>query len=72
MAQITRLRGDGDTPGMNVFRGRQQSWSTLTGWSRVQMANLMVEGVPSLAVNISPNPAAPNAKPIPANPHSSF
>jgi len=70
MAEITRFGGDGDTPGMKVFKGRQQSWSTLTGWSRLQMANLTVEDVPSLVVNISPNPEAPNAKPIPANPHS--
>jgi hypothetical protein len=56
--------GEGETAGYEVFRGRKNEWRTETGWSRLAMANLSPEGIPSLAVELSANPDAPNASPM--------
>ena len=59
--------GAGQTPGFEVFKGRKDRWATTTGWSQLQLANIIVEDALSLVVNLGPNPAAPNAKPVVCN-----
>jgi hypothetical protein len=56
--------GEGQTPGFQVFKGRKDRWSTQTGWSQLEIANIAVAEEPSLVVNLGPNPTAPNAKPV--------
>jgi hypothetical protein len=62
--EINTPAGEGQTPGFQVFKGRKDRWSTQTGWSRLQLANIAAADEQSLVVNISPNPTAPNAKPV--------
>jgi len=62
MQEIQLPGRNGATPGYLVFNGRQNSWKTQTGWSRLLLANLDVSEVPSLVVRVAPNPQAPNAR----------
>jgi hypothetical protein len=63
MSEITELPGrKGVTPGYLVFRGRQNNWRTLTGWSCLVLANLPLPDAPSLVLQVGPNPNAPNAR----------
>jgi hypothetical protein len=62
IAEINTPAGEGQTPGFQVFKGRLNAWSTQTGWSRLHLANLSAAEVPSLVLNVGPNPEAPNAK----------
>jgi hypothetical protein len=55
-------RRNGTTPGYLVFRGQRPTWSVQTGWSRITLTNLTTDGAPSLIVNISGNPKAPNSE----------
>jgi hypothetical protein len=64
ITEINTPAGEGQTPGFQVFKGRLNSWSKQTGWSRLHFANLSVSEVPSLVMNVGPNPEAPNAKPV--------
>lgn len=64
ITEINTPAGDGQTPSFQVFKGRLNTWSKQTGWSRLHFANLTVAEVPSLVLNVGPNPDAPNAKPI--------
>jgi hypothetical protein len=64
ITEINTPAGDGQRPGFEVFKGRLNDWSTQTGWSRLHFANLSVVEVPSLVLNVGPNPEAPNAKPV--------
>jgi hypothetical protein len=62
MQEIIEPGGNGDTPGFLVFRGRQSTWQTQTGWSRLLLANLPLPEGTSLVLQVGPNPSAPNAK----------
>jgi hypothetical protein len=53
----------GRTPGYAVFLGRKTKWKVQTGWSRLRLGNTTISGVPSLTVQVMPNPRAPNARP---------
>ncbi len=64
ISEINTPAGDGQTPAFQVFKGRLNAWSTQTGWSRLHFANLSVDEIPSLVLNVGPNPEAPNAKPV--------
>lgn len=62
LEEMNAPASDGETPGYQVFRGRRSNWKTETGWSRLVMANLAPAGIPSLVVQLSANPTAPNAQ----------
>ncbi len=64
ITEINTPAGEGQTPAFHVFKGRLNAWSTQTGWSRLQFANLSVAEMPSLVLNLGPSPEAPNAKPV--------
>lgn len=54
----------GRTPGYAVFLGRKARWKKQTGWSRLRLLNTTLSGVSSFAVQVMPNPQAPNARPV--------
>jgi hypothetical protein len=62
--EINTPAGEGQTLAFEVFKGRRDRWSTQTGWSQLQLANITVADEPSLVVSLSPNPTAPNATPV--------
>jgi hypothetical protein len=62
LEEMNAPAGDGETPGYQVFRGRRSDWKTETGWSRLVMANLAPAGAPSLVVQLTANPTAPNSQ----------
>jgi hypothetical protein len=62
LEEIQTFGREGSTQGFKVFRGRQDTWSALTGWTRLELTNLPVSGAPSLVVRAAANPKAPNAK----------
>ena len=62
MAEICQPGGEGRRPGYAVFRGRKRSWRIQTGWSRLRLCNTKIADVPTLIVQVMPNPEAPNAK----------
>jgi hypothetical protein len=61
--EINTPAAEGQTPAFEVFKGRRNRWSTQTGWSQLEFANIAVDDEQSLVVNLGPNPTAPNAKP---------
>lgn len=69
MREIKTPRGYGQTEGFLVFRGGKSSWKTKTGWSQLQLANVLVRETPHLLVQVSANPTAPNAKPVASQKH---
>ena len=61
MREIDLPSRGGSTEGFLVFRGSRASWETITGWSRLILANLLLQGEAVLVVQVGPNPSAPNA-----------
>lgn len=49
------------TPGFLVFMGQREAWATETGWSRLWLNNVALNGQRVFAVSVCPNPEAPNA-----------
>lgn len=64
MQEIKSPRGNGRTEGFLVFRGGKSSWKAKTGWSQLQLANVLVGETPHLLIRVTANPTAPNAKPV--------
>jgi hypothetical protein len=61
MGEIDLGGRGGSTEGFLVFRGSRAAWETITGWSRLILANLLIHGEAVLVVQVGPNPSAPNA-----------
>jgi hypothetical protein len=61
MREIDLPGQGGSTEGFLVFRRSRRSWETMTGWSRLILANLATQEEAVLVVQVGPNPSAPNA-----------
>ena len=61
MQQFETLGASGVSPGFLVYTGRRNDWSAQTGWSRLSLKNAQLNGHQVFAVNVCPNPGAPNA-----------